>query len=85
MNGSSRYYVVKSESAKFGVGFGSALRHRDQLHQQPVDHLGDHPRPARLAVRDLRCAVPVVVENQDGGSEMPALRGHRLGLRGSSG
>jgi hypothetical protein len=25
MNGSSRYYVVKSESAKFGVGFGSAL------------------------------------------------------------
>ena len=56
MNG-SRYYVVRSEGTKYGMGFGSALH---QLHHQQVDPLGDHPRYSRLAVCDLLRTVPVV-------------------------
>ena len=55
MNG-NRYYGVRVEGAKYGVGFGSALA----IARQPLDTLGNHPRHFWLAVRDLLCAVPVI-------------------------
>jgi hypothetical protein len=55
MNG-NRYYGVRVEGAKYGVGFGSALA-IDLLYQQPFDPVGDHPRHPGLALRDLCRAV----------------------------
>jgi len=60
MNG-NRYYGVRVEGAKYGVGFGSAPCHIDILRCQPFDTLGNHPRHFELAVCDLLRAVSVVI------------------------
>jgi hypothetical protein len=59
MNG-NRYYGVRVEGAKYGVGLGLGARHRDLLYQQPLDSLGDHPRHSGLALRDLCRPVRVI-------------------------
>ena len=41
MNG-SRYYAVRVEGAKYGVGFGSALAIAISYTEQPFDPVGDH-------------------------------------------
>ena len=41
MNG-SRYYGVRVEGAKYGVGFGSALAIAISYTDQPFDPVGDH-------------------------------------------
>jgi hypothetical protein len=62
MNG-KRYYAVRVEGAKYGVGFGSALAIAIS-YRQPFDTLGNHPRHLGLAVCDLFRVVSVVIGAQ---------------------
>jgi hypothetical protein len=59
MNG-NRYYGVRVEGAKYGVGFGSALAIAISYTAQPFNTLGNHPRHIRLAVCNLFRAVSVL-------------------------
>jgi len=52
MNG-SRYYGVRVEGAKFGVGFGSASSHHDFIFAEPLDPVGDHRWNFELALCGL--------------------------------
>src|SRR6267142_393653 len=51
-------------------GFRLGARHRDLLHQQPLDPVGDHPRHPGLALRDLRGAVRVIGRSPDERSDI---------------
>ena len=59
MNG-SRYYVFRTESAKWGVSFGSALAIAISYTANHSILWADHPRHLGLAVCDLLRAVSVV-------------------------
>ena len=59
MNG-KRYYAVRVEGAKYGVGFGSALAIAIS-YRQPFDTLGNHPRHFGLVVCDLFRIVSVLI------------------------
>ena len=75
MNG-NRYYGVRVEGAKYGVGFGSALAIAIS-YQQPLDSLGDHPRHSGLALRDLCRAVWVIQPTASvARMERSEIRGH---------
>jgi len=52
MNG-SRYYVVRSEGTKYGMGFGSALAIAISYTTNKSILWGDQPRYFGLAVREL--------------------------------
>jgi len=60
MNG-NRYYGVRVEGAKYGVGFWLGPGHCDILHCQPFDTLGNHRRHFGLAVCDLLRTVSVII------------------------
>ena len=59
MNG-NRYYGVRVEGAKYGVGFGSALAIAISYTANHSILWGNHPRHFRLAVRNLLRAVSVI-------------------------
>jgi len=60
MNG-SRYYVVRSEGTKYGIGFGSALAIAiSYTTNKSILWAIIHGILARLAVRDLFRALPVL-------------------------
>jgi len=59
MNG-SRYYGVRVEGAKYGVGFGSALAIAISYTNNHSIPVGDHPRYPGLALRDLCRAVRLI-------------------------
>ncbi len=57
MNG-SRYYGVRVEGAKFGVGFGSALAITISYSENQSDPVGNHRWNFELALCGLFCAFP---------------------------
>jgi hypothetical protein len=69
MNG-NRYYGVRVEGAKYGVGLRLRPCHSNILYCQPFDTLGNHPRHFGLAVCDLLRAVSVMISAQSPAAQM---------------